>query len=85
MDMTFLRPVDFVHDEWAVVYVGKLQVRTSACPRAARNGGGGAPDVIGAAEPLQCVDAVSSGCVGRGEGCTVETFVGDGFFDGSPP
>jgi hypothetical protein len=22
MDITFLRPADFVHDEWAVVYVG---------------------------------------------------------------
>ena len=62
----------------------ELQDRTSACPRAARNGGGGAPGVIGAAEPLQCVDAVSSVVSWMGEGCTVEVFVGNEFFDGLP-
>lgn len=34
MDITFLRPVDFVHDEWAVVYVGSADdvalLRTSS-------------------------------------------------------
>jgi hypothetical protein len=30
-------------------------------------------------------DALSSVVCWAGEGCTVEVFVGDGFFDGLPP
>ena len=32
MDMTFLRPVDFVHDERAVVYVGSADDVAQSAP-----------------------------------------------------
>jgi hypothetical protein len=45
--------------------------------------GGWLPATSG--ERLRCVDAVSSVVCWAGEGCTVEVFVGDGFFDGLSP
>jgi hypothetical protein len=56
MDMTFLRPVDFVHDERAVAYVGSADdVAQSApptavipmtCPATLRRTAGSAPGML---------------------------------------
>src|SRR6478736_6405829 len=59
MDITFLRPVDFVHDEWAVVYVGSADnlalLRTSSGSiswyRVGSTHGGNPHDMPGDATP----------------------------------